>query len=135
MRPAGIIELYSQKRIKLYAQSIAARPETTQAFKELADGTGGNCTVAVQAREAVAATHHTLDVTSSLVTASRTYATAVVDLEAAGVPVSIDSVSAHLGWSPAVTAGTAAYLDGRGIRISSYNSSAEAPPIVRTSAS
>ena len=112
LSPGGIVELFASKQIRLYAHSIAGIPQTTQAFKGVAEATGGSCTEVDRPHAATAAYSATLDSTSGLVTASRAYATA-----AAAMPAAPEAeVARSLGWSPTQVAGIKAYLARRGIK-------------------
>ena len=107
----GLVELLASRRIRLYAHSIAGVEETTRAFKNIAEATGGDCTEVDRPAASTAAYAHTLDATGDLVGASRAYATA-----SAAMPEATDAeVAASLGWSVDIATGVKTYLRARGL--------------------
>lgn len=113
---SGVIEVLGAKHIKVHAYSIAGYEDTTAAFQEISDATGGSIEAGA-VKAAVEYHAHTLDATSSLVGATRSY-TAYVH-STGGVAASADAavVADAMGWTPEMVTGVRVYAASRGIDV------------------
>jgi hypothetical protein len=108
----GIIELFAARGITLNAHSIAGLNETTTAFREVAEATGGACTVVDRPEASTAAYSAAMAERSETISDARAY------FAAASAPPGGDgeSLAETLGWTAERRSRIERYLSSRGIR-------------------
>lgn len=116
---AGLSEVLSMRRIRLYAHSIAGNEITTREFTRLAEASGGSCTEVARPEASTFAYTSTLHTTGELIESSRTYNAAWAATVTASPGMSVDEifnkVRANLDWTPEYARGVANYISSRGI--------------------
>ncbi len=108
--PNGVVEALRGKGIRLHAFSIAGNKDTSESFRELAEGTEGTFAEG-EFEEVVVSTAATMGHTSDIIGASRAYSSYV----SAHPTASAADTAGALGWTADMVAGAKTYLAGRGI--------------------
>lgn len=121
---AVLADGFRQQNIRIDAVSIANNAETTRAFTEVAEATGGRCTVVERPAEQSAAFASSMRTTSDSVTSGR------ILLRAMRVTpdASVADLAASTGMTMAAVNATQSYLDTRGFTSNPANASAD--PVV-----
>ncbi len=109
----GLTELLAHRKITLHAISIAGILETTEAFKLVAEPTGGDVQVVENARASMESYGATVSATSASVAAGRSYGRS---MSARAVGSSYSMIAKETGMTIEEVKSTEDYLKMRGIK-------------------
>jgi hypothetical protein len=117
---ASVVEACKTARVKVWAHSIAGDPDTTRAFGEVAEPTGGVTTVVERPEESVRAFSGTMASTAGVVDGARTFSRIRRAMPASAPDSLIASTvtqSTGRAWTENDVTATRSYLTNRGIDV------------------